>query len=278
MRFASRDIYIRNGSERLNTECSLAPFGHYFVSSTTSIHHEGWKIRAVCARIQLLEFKMPKLFFEQMWNTCWIWKQAVGWITELCGPVSPAIRASTGTVPCSGYPGTQPTSRQLLWEQRKRSWLKDKTGANSKHRLKMYLWGIQFNRFGKQTKWYDLQRLQRGTSKTYKPQNKWEEIPNFCPGPIADFLMIYPWHWSRRFIYCPVLKLCILLFFISDPCIQNIWSTVLLAQHRNHFLVTSPYRWSFLYLFQGQWCIRVRSHISKSTGLILQVRLSESIL
>lgn len=126
-------------------------------------------------------------------------------------------RHSSLQPPCSGYPGTQPTSRQLLWEQRERSRLKDKTGANSIHRLKIYLWGIQFNRFGKQTKWHDLQRLQGGTSKIYKPQNKWKEVPNFCPGPIVDFLMIYPWHWSRSFIYYPVLKLYILPFF-------HIWS------------------------------------------------------
>lgn len=100
-RFALSNIYIRNGSERFNTQRSLAPFGHYFVSSTTCIHQEVWKIQADCARIQLLEFKMPELIFEQMWNTCWVWKQAVGWVTELCGPVSPAIRASIGPAPCS---------------------------------------------------------------------------------------------------------------------------------------------------------------------------------
>lgn len=101
MRFASRDIYIRNGSERFNTECSLAPFGHYFVSSTTSIHQEVWKIQAVCARIQLLEFKMPKLVFVQSQthdgSENWLW---VGLLS--CVGLSPLpIRASTGTTSCS---------------------------------------------------------------------------------------------------------------------------------------------------------------------------------
>lgn len=66
----------------------------------------------------------------------------------------------------------KPTSTQLLWENQVWSWLKDKTGANSIHGLKICLWGIQFNWFGKQTKWHDLQRLQGGTSRIYKPQNK----------------------------------------------------------------------------------------------------------
>lgn len=139
------------------------------------LHQEVWRIQAVCARIQLLEFQMPKLVFIQMSDTWWVWKQAMGWITELCGPVSPAIR---GTAPCSLHAQVIQVQSQhphSCSERNKEwSWLKDKTGANSTHRLKICLWGIQFNQFGKQTKWHDLQRLQGGTSKIYQPQNKWK--------------------------------------------------------------------------------------------------------
>lgn len=151
---------------------------------------------------------MPELSSEQMWNTCWVWKQAVVWITELYGPVSPAIRQhshSSLQPPCSGYPGKNQHPHSCS-KSNKRSQLKDKTGANSIHRLKLYLWGIQFNQFGKQTKWHNLQRLQGGTSKIYKPKNKWKQVPNFCPSLIVHLLTKSPWCWSRSFIYSLVLK------------------------------------------------------------------------
>lgn len=184
-----------------------------------------WRVQAVCARTQLLQFQMPKLIFVQMSDPGWVWKQAMGWITELCGPVSPAA----SRLRLSRYNNT--TSTQLLWEKQEWSWLKGKTGANSTHRLKICVWGTQLNQFGKQTKWPDLQRLQRGTPRCISHKTDEKEVPNFCPGPTLDLPMRNPACLNRSLIYYPVLKLCI--FFISEPYIQYMWSTVLLAQQES---------------------------------------------
>lgn len=130
------------------------------------------------------------------------------------------------------------------------------------------MWEKQLNQFGKQPKRHDLQRLQCGKSKIDKPQNIGEEVPNFWPLSPTDLLMRNPWHWSRNFIHYNILKMCILHFSLIH--VYNIYDPLDLAQHRNHFLVISAYRLSFLHPFKVQWYIWVRSHISfKSTGLII---------
>lgn len=82
-----------------------------------------------------------------------LWVGLLSWVVLSPLPSEPA-QAQLPTASMHRLSKYKPTSTQLLWEQQEWSQLKDKTGANSIHRLKIYLW--EYNLIGLGSKPNDM--------------------------------------------------------------------------------------------------------------------------